>query len=644
MRNIKWWKWLTVVMSFVLLTVVAGKSQASQSQYQDNGTFLSHNYVKYSSYVNLVPDLANKMQNTYKVSSWFNNAGTLTSAGSINKASTELAQVKNYMNAVKTYENANGFTFKVYAWLSADSSVVDLSNATVRSAIVEECKKLTSTTEPGSYVSGANRAFDGVMMDIEPSGNNDTLFNNYKQLMDDIKNGIGSSKLTGVAAHKLGTSASRWYWSPSYYYDMGRHVNVIVDMAYDTGLTAGTAYQGWMQAQVKSTMDAVSGKTWNNDANHPVPTNGIKVFIGLPAYPVNSNHNLSVENMQYGAQGLVAGITDLLNDSTDNSEAYFQGAAVYLHSNGSGSDGYAGWNTDWYDYGHYWLGAVYNLDKTPPTTTDNAPTSWVNTDVTVKLIASDSGSGVAATYYTVDGGLQQSGTTVIFTTEGVHTLTYWSVDNAGNVETANTATVMIDKTPPVTSASVSPSMPNGSNGWYTSDVIINVAATDNLSSVARTEYRVNNGTWVTYTGSIPSFGEGVYQVAYRSTDQAGNVEQMKSIGFKIDETAPELTVQLDKTVIWPPDNKMKTIKAMLNASDDTSGVASIVLTSITSNEPDSGQGDIQANFGSTDTSFSLRAARLGTGTGRFYTITYMVTDNAGNTSTAISTVSVPHNQ
>ncbi|NOU85883.1 hypothetical protein GC102_08865 [Paenibacillus sp. LMG 31460] len=201
-----------------------------------------------------------------------------------------------------------------------------------------------------------------------------------------------------------------------------------------------------------------------------------------------------------------------------------------------------------------------------------------------------------------------------------------------------------DTEAPISSASVSTVTPDGSNGWYTSEVTVSIAVYDQISGVAKTEYQVNNGAWITYTGSIPAFVEGTYKVGYRSTDQAGNVEQVKTIEFKIDQTAPLVTVQLDKTSLWPPNHEMVTVHAAVYASDAASGVASLVLTSITSNEPDSGQGDIEANIGTPATSFQLRAERLGNGTGRIYTITYRITDNAGNKSTSISTVRVPHNQ
>jgi hypothetical protein len=59
--------------------------------------------------------------------------------------------------------------------------------------------------------------------------------------------------------------------------------------------------------------------------------------------------------------------------------------------------------------------------------------------VTVTLTATDLGSGVASTHYKLDGG---SDTTYAgpfdVATAGDHTLLFWSIDNAGNIEIANT--------------------------------------------------------------------------------------------------------------------------------------------------------------------------------------------------------------
>jgi hypothetical protein len=84
--------------------------------------------------------------------------------------------------------------------------------------------------------------------------------------------------------------------------------------------------------------------------------------------------------------------------------------------------------------------ATYALaDDMPPTTTDNSPTDWQNKDFTITLTCTDNtgGSGCKQTQYSVDGGALQTGTSVSISTEGDHTVTYSSVDNAGNTETTN---------------------------------------------------------------------------------------------------------------------------------------------------------------------------------------------------------------
>lgn len=232
---------------------------------------------------------------------------------------------------------------------------------------------------------------------------------------------------------------------------------------------------------------------------------------------------------------------------------------------------------------------------------------------------------------------------------GTHQLTFVNVgkrDEATNYKMGVIELELLalpDQEPPVTTAAVSGTA--GAGGWYKSAVQVALSAVDGDTGVARTEYRLNpHESWQPYTAPLALSGDGVYAIDYRSADAAGNVELAKTVMVKIDKTAPRLTVSLDRTVLWPPNGKMVAISASLNRSDSGSGVASVLLTSVTSNEPDSVEGDIQARIGSPDTTFSVRAERVGGGKGRIYTVTYTITDDAGNQSSASATVTVPHNQ
>ena len=213
-------------------------------------------------------------------------------------------------------------------------------------------------------------------------------------------------------------------------------------------------------------------------------------------------------------------------------------------------------------------------------------------------------------------------------------------DAVGNVSIVTSIVVSnIYKVVPVTIATLSPAAPNGKNSWYTTDVSVNLAVVPGAyGGAVTTEYQVNDGAWIPYTGSV-AFGEGVYTLGYRSRDEAGNVEQVKTITFNVDKTTPVLSVQLDKSTIWPPNHQMVPVNATLSSNDAVSGMDSVVLSSITSNKPDGGQGDIQASFGTGATTFSVRAEK-----DRIYTITYTATDKAGNKTVKTSTVTVPHDE
>ena len=217
-----------------------------------------------------------------------------------------------------------------------------------------------------------------------------------------------------------------------------------------------------------------------------------------------------------------------------------------------------------------------------------------------------------------------------------------SADAVGNVSNETSIVVSnIFKVVPTTSATLNPASPNGKNTWYTSDVSVTLAVNPgSYGGAVTTEYQVNGGAWTASTGAAIVFGEGVHQLGFRSRDQAGNVEQVKSIEFKVDKTLPTQSVVLDKTMIWPPNHKMVEINAALGAADAGSGIDSVILTNITSNKPDSGRGgDVEAEFGKPVTSFAVRAEK-----DRVYTVTYTATDKAGNQTVKTATVTVPHDQ
>jgi uncharacterized protein YjbJ (UPF0337 family) len=117
-----------------------------------------------------------------------------------------------------------------------------------------------------------------------------------------------------------------------------------------------------------------------------------------------------------------------------------------------------------------------SIDRTAPSTQISAPTAWTNQDATVTLSPSDNLSGVASTYYTVDGGSVFAGTTATFTSEGVYNLSVWSVDVAGNVEVAKSVTVRIDKTAPTIDHAQAPIANDA--GWNNTDVTITFTCAD----------------------------------------------------------------------------------------------------------------------------------------------------------------------
>ncbi len=96
----------------------------------------------------------------------------------------------------------------------------------------------------------------------------------------------------------------------------------------------------------------------------------------------------------------------------------------------------------------------FSVDTVPPMTINSAPPQFDTQTGLLTLTAADAGSGVAETYYKLDHGTQTlynfpilgSGEPPSFSfTIGTHTLEYWSVDKAGNVETHHVVTFVVQQ-------------------------------------------------------------------------------------------------------------------------------------------------------------------------------------------------------
>jgi hypothetical protein len=186
------------------------------------------------------------------------------------------------------------------------------------------------------------------------------------------------------------------------------------------------------------------------------------------------------------------------------------------------------------------------IDRTAPTTTSEVDeplkSGWYGGPVDVTLTGHDGVSGIAKTYYSVDGGARQEYTeTFSFGLKGEHTISYWSVDNAGNAEdeSVNSITLKIDGNPPTTEV-VNPISP--ASGWFVeSGIPVAFKATDPESGIAATYYTIDGGEERTYGEPFTEqLGDGEHTIAYWSVDLAGNVEEAQTTTFYVDTVAPTI--------------------------------------------------------------------------------------------------------
>src|SRR6266511_4101561 len=129
-----------------------------------------------------------------------------------------------------------------------------------------------------------------------------------------------------------------------------------------------------------------------------------------------------------------------------------------------------------------------------------------------------------------------------FGTKGVHTIAFWSTDNAGNVEdkAGNSITLKIDGISPTTTV-INPISP--ASGWFvTSGIPVAFDANDEESGIAATYYSIDGGDVHTYGKPFTAdLSTGSHTIVYWSVDLAGNVEAKRTTLVKVDTVPPTIS-------------------------------------------------------------------------------------------------------
>ena len=235
---------------------------------------------------------------------------------------------------------------------------------------------------------------------------------------------------------------------------------------------------------------------------------------------------------------------------------------------------------------------VSSEDDTPPTTTiditpaiPNGENDWYISNVTVTLTGTDNHSEINATYYRIDEDSWLTYTTpFIISQNGEHTIHFYSADRVGNEEDEKSYPIKIDTVPPETTHIVTPSSPNGKNGWYTQTVQVTLSVSDGgISGINSTVYRIDDAPWQRYMGPLTLQDDGNHTLEYFSRDIAGNDENLHALQIKIDTTPPTVGLEkpkektlyvLDRELISLPFHTVILGKITLepHASDTASGI------------------------------------------------------------------------
>jgi len=234
------------------------------------------------------------------------------------------------------------------------------------------------------------------------------------------------------------------------------------------------------------------------------------------------------------------------------------------------------------------------VDTTAPVITVEQSTYTVEVGSTFSLPTATASDNLDA-----DASVTATGS-VDASTVGSYTLTYSHTDSEGNAATAVTVTVIVeDTTAPVVTLTGDATVTLEAGATFTD---AGATASDNYDATAA----------VVVSGTVNNGALGTYTLTYTSTDASGNVGTATRTVTVIDTTSPVITVTGGASITVQIGETYTELGATFTDNLDAAGNATVATTSDT-----------------------VDTTTVGT-----YTITYTVTDSAGNEAIATRTVTV----
>lgn len=264
--------------------------------------------------------------------------------------------------------------------------------------------------------------------------------------------------------------------------------------------------------------DGIAPVSLSSFINAPVFNSGTRIFYGK-----NLNVSLSTKDE-------MSGVKDLYHSLNQSAYTKYTGS---MNFDTEGENSYKFYAVD--NVGNVEAPKVNNfiVDLSAPETFHNvvgiASNNIISTTTKIYLTLSDNLAGIAKTFYRLDDEADKTypGSGLIpftYLPDGDHTLTYYSIDNVSNRETAKQFQFYLDKSSPIMSADVlGDRFIVGDKVYFSGRTKLKLTAVDNKSGIKETMFSIDSEPFKQYEDPfyLPSKA-GLHTIRYYAVDNMGN--------------------------------------------------------------------------------------------------------------------------